>query len=52
MSRIAPQRGSTRIRVPAGYRYAHFSTFGTMTARGGQFTAMNHCFERRPVPAG
>jgi hypothetical protein len=39
---------STTVPEPAGYRYSHFSTFGTMTARGGQPTAIEHCFERRP----
>ena len=39
---------SNSIPVPPGYRYSHFTTLGTMTARGGQPLATEHCYERRP----
>ena len=42
-------RGSSNsVPVPAGYRYSHFTTLGTMTARGGLPSATEHCYERRP----
>ena len=42
-------RGSSNsIPVPPGYRYSHFTTLGTITARGGLPSATEHCYERRP----
>ena len=38
---------SSSVPVPAGYRYSHFTTLGTMTARGGLPSATEHCYERR-----